>query len=425
MEDVYSVDPTPPGVNFAQHLAVSSLTDLFLWARGFLKEDGTIQNDANWYYNLQYLFLKKGQYEAFFWFSGNARAIIYNLDHSIRRTIAGGGVDGRVFTFTLAEDGYIRFSHRQSAKHPERLPTVYIKNLEELYPTIITVNNIDDFTKSGTDLRALWRDQNRPKMRRPVVTLISDDLHQYNETWYVPMLDEYDVKSTFAVIGRRTVEATNGEANGYLPASYVKQLYKDGHNIASHTWTHGRMNEMSLQDVEAELAKTKLYLEQFVDVPVNMFVSPFGIRSAAIDKLVSKYYDANFITGYGSLNPPPLDNYFLNRVSFDAAEADPQLRWDTVLKPAIDEAIAENNWTIFTVHPQYGQYRGEFGELRKAELRTLIEYCIANDVQILTADKAYNYWKNFIEVGVQRVDARYYKLGMDGTEVNSGYFEEE
>lgn len=426
MSENYGVNPIPVGVNFVEHLITTDLSDEAIWARGFLREDGSVEVVPDFYHNREYLELSRGDYEFYFWFSGNARAIIYNKDLSIQQTILKpSGGDGFSGTFTIQEDSFIRFSHRQTSASPERLASVYIKNTNEIIPTIITSENISDYAQTQINsVRDVFRSQNRPKMKRPIVTLISDDLHQYNETWYVPMLDEYDVKSTFAVIGEKTEEADNGIENGYLPSSYIKQLYADGHNIASHTWTHRRMNEIPLNEVEDELSRTKLYLEQFTHTPVNMFVSPFGIRGASIDNLVSKYYDANFISGYGSLNPTPLDNYFLNRVSFDDSETDPQLRWDTILKPAIDEAISENNWLIFAVHPQYVQYRGTSGEARRNELRTLIEYCKTNNVQILTADKAFNYWKNSAEIGVQRVDDRYYKLGMDGTEINAGYFED-
>lgn len=428
MSDTYGVNPSPVGINFAEELSQSSLGNENIWARGFLREDGSTENAPNFYHTREYLPLNKGAYEFYFWFSGNARAIIYNRDFTIQQTIArGSGGDGFEGTFSIQQDSYIRFSHRQSETQPARLPSVYIRNTEELIPTIVTTDNIKEYAQtSNTTIRTIWRDQNRPKKKRPMVTLISDDLHQRNADWYVPLLDEYDVKSTFAVIGDRTMAAGQGDENGYLPPSYVKQLYKEGHNIASHTWTHGHMNQMTPEDIDEELSRTKIYLEQFVDVPVNMFISPFGERSRTIDNIVARYYDANFISGYGSLNPPPIDSYFLNRVSFDAAEANRRLMWEERLKPAIDEAIAENNWLIFAVHPQYTQYYSGFAQYmeRRNEMRLLIEYCQANGVEILTADKAFNYWKNDQEIGVSSYDAKYYKLGMDGSEINAGYFEE-
>lgn len=426
MSDTYGVINTPTDTNLIQNLADSNVDNRFVYGRGFLKENGDIQPDSGWYYSVDYLHLRKGRYEIHFFQTGNARSIVYNLDKTIRTPISNSGYTDLTRVITIESDALFRFSHRQAEGQEDRLPTIYIKNLEDIPPYILTSNNVNDYVedKAGIDMRQLWHDQHSPRMKRPVVTLISDDLHEYNDTWYVPLLDEYGVKSTFAVIGQRTQEADNGIANGFLPSSYVEQLYKDGHNIASHTWSHRYMNTLSLEEVEDELSRTKLYLEQFTNVPVNMFVSPFGVRGRSIDNIVSKYYDANFISGYGTLNPPPLDSYFLNRVSFDSSESAPTLLWESRLKPAVDEAISENNWLIFAVHPQYGQYRGALGIDRKNELRTLIEYCLENNVQILTADKAYDYWKNPVQVGVQRVSDRYYKLGMDGSEINEGYFPE-
>src|SRR5699024_6160223 len=133
---------------------------------------------------------------------------------------------------------------------------------------------------------------------------------------------------------------------------------KDGHELASHTWTH--TNNITTQDpdvVDWELARNKVFVESLTHTPCDMFVSPFGARNAETDNIIARYYKANFISGYGVRNELPLDNLFINRVSFDGSDTNYTLLWEDRLKPAIDSAIANNEWVVFTVHPQYSQYR--------------------------------------------------------------------
>jgi len=427
----YGVDGIVANTEFIEELMGSSVEDESLWRVGFLIEGGGVEvSGARWYHTVKFYKLPKGVYNFRFYFSGNARGIIYDLDGNIKDYLSrSGSTDTFNGTFTINEDSLIRFSHRE-ASDPEvhRLADIFIKNSEYITPTVLTSLNKDSFISNNVNIiRNVYLDTYRPKKKRPLVTIISDDCHVRNDTWFTQILDQYNVKATFAVIGLRTVEADNGTNSDYFTSERLVELYKDGHDLASHTWTHtNSMITQGLEVAEEELSRTKVFVERLTDTSCNMFVSPFGVRNANIDNLVSKYYDANFISGYGVRNEVPLDNFFLNRVSFDTSDTNFALRWDDRLKPAIDSAIANNEWVIFAVHPQYLQYRDGHNPdaaLRRGELNQLIEYCIANDVEIVTAKKGYEYFKNFVNIGVRRYDSMVYQLGMDGSEYNLNYFE--
>lgn len=427
----YGVDGIVANTEFIEELIGSSVDDESLWRVGFLIEGGGVEvSGVNWYHTVKFYKLPKGVYNFRFYFSGNARAIIYDLDGNIKDYLSRSSwPDTFNGTFTINEDSLIRFSHREDSD-PEvhRLAEIFIKNSEYIRPAFITSLNKDEYISNNSGvIRKIYLDKFRPKKKRPLVTIISDDCHVRNDTWFTQILDQYNVKATFAVIGLRTVEADNGTNADYFNSERLVELYKDGHDLASHTWTHtNNLISQGLEVAEEELSRTKVFVERLTDTPCNMFVSPFGVRNSNIDNLVSRYYDANFISGYSTRNEVPLDNFFLNRVSFDSSESDFSLLWNDRLKPAVDSAIANNEWVIFAVHPQYLQYRDGHNpeaELRRTELNQLIEYCIANDVEIVTAKKGYEYFKNFVNIGVRRYDSMVYQLGMDGSEYNLNYFE--
>lgn len=423
----YEVIADPPDTEYLTELINSDVNDTNLWAAGFYTSSGNIFNSSGWYHTVKKYYLKKGEYTIKVNINGNAKALILNLDGSVRKVLSA--ISGYSQTFTEVIDKEALFVTSQNAYASGRPTTerISIVNNTIAYPKIITTEaakyaGLDPLAK----IIEIYRDTYRPKVKRPMVTIISDDGKTGNLEWFKPILDEFGVKATFAIVGKWTRDVDLGLASNVISSEGLRDLFNEGHDIASHTWTHTADwgTVLTYQEIEEEMSRTKVFLEKITDTPVNMFVSPYGIRNPEIDNIISKYYDANFISGYGSLNPIPLNNYFINRVSFDGSESTYELKWLTDLKPAIDEAIANNNWLIFAIHPQYTQYQSGNPDYldRREELRTLLQYCQDNNVEVTTAKKGYEYFKNFVNIGVRGYDSKVYQLGMDGSEYNENYF---
>lgn len=58
------------------------------------------------------------------------------------------------------------------------------------------------------------------------------------------VLDELDVKATFFVAGNNKAKGRIDDASTDWPA-VLRRMYNAGHQIASHTWTHRNLNEVS------------------------------------------------------------------------------------------------------------------------------------------------------------------------------------
>lgn len=422
VKNITGADIIPVGTNIIAELTGSELTNAELWGDGFLNSLGNVQAGSGWHYTKKYYKLRKGTYSPFLIFSGNAKAIIYSAPGVIKEVITNAsGTYTSSITFT--EDVWLRFSHSGTST-----ATIAFINTTPLNPIFVTSENIAAYAPATGNkaIRETYLNSFKARRKRPIVTIISDDGQPHNLQWFIPLLDEFRVKATFAMIGSRILAADNGTGTVSITSDQTRSLYQAGHDIASHTWSHTAnwSTALTLDQIDDEMSRNKVFLEKITNSPVNMFISPFGLRSSAIDNILSRYYDTNFITDVNKSVALPVDNYFIYRTSFDADDANPSLLWDSTLKPAIDDALANNKWLIFAIHPQYTQYNSWANkEARKNELRTLLQYCKDNNIEVTTANRAYDYFKNHVDIGVKRVDLKYYKLGMDMTEENVNYFE--
>ncbi len=185
-------------------------------------------------------------------------------------------------------------------------------------------------------------------------------------------------------------------------------------------------------DKDLMLCKTSLN-GHLAEMKSPMFVAPQGARNVIIDRLVRKWFKTDFITINSNLVPdgnfmnlPPIDSYFINRVSFDAIDTEPNPASTLpTCKAAVDKAILEGGWVVFTVHPQYNQYQAGSNPTgyveRRQDLADLIDYIQALDVPIVPANRAYDLYGNIAEIGNRRLNDPYYVVGMDGSEQGAFY----
>lgn len=428
LKNDYGVKLISKGTEFLTGLIGSQITDTSLWEPGFLRQAGTVENGASWYHTKNYIKIPAGTYSYHFYYAGNARAILYNYQtKAIEITLSNSlSSDGHNGTFTTTKDMWMKFSHRESSTDPTRINLISLKNTADIKPVLVNSFNIGEYANNGggsSNLRQSYKDTFPPKQRKKIATFICDDGHINDKLWYLPLLAEYGVKSTLAISKHWVV----GGESSRLNRADIIQFHKDGHDIANHTVNHfyfipaSPAPPMPLEQAESEVLDNKLFLEDLINDEVPMFISPFGMRNANLDYIISKYHKANFISGYATNNPTPLDSFFINRVSFDVA-ASGTLIFDTKLKPAIDDAAINNQWLVFAVHSGYAEYNLSNTVDRRQELRQTIQYLIAQGFEIMTAKRAYSYYKNPVEIGVKRYSSKYYALGMDGSEINIDYF---
>ncbi len=81
------------------------------------------------------------------------------------------------------------------------------------------------------------------------------------------ILEKYDVKATFFVIG---INAKN------YP-SQLKQIVENGHEIGNHTFSHNILKSMPKEKIEKEIIDTEKQVQSLVECPLNLLRPPCGL----------------------------------------------------------------------------------------------------------------------------------------------------
>lgn len=407
------------GVNVFKLESEGQLTDANLWEAGYLNAAGEIDAQLRNYHNKEFRRVYEGQvYEFRLYFYNTRRFVIYNKNFVPILIVASPNA-GQTFIgeITIPEGGYyVRTSHELAQSY---VPNIYFRNKNEIF-----LNPNED----SSDILKIVTTASRNRTPKAMVSFISDDCYRQNE-WYIDILNEKDIKSTFAVITgsyRGIYPKDAPTPSAFFTKTQLIDLYKNGHDLAGHTVYHPRTADLPANEQDFEIGRCKIDLLDFTYNP-NVFVAPFGSTSIDMEKIVRGYFDCAVRTSHrydttdmaNVSNVSPIDSYRLKRFSFDVDVVN--LPIINECKLAVDSALANNGWLIFAIHPQYPEYSlsSEGGEMRRQELRDLIDYIKSLDIPILTTTKALQIQKNNIEIGNQRLDSEYCVIGMDGTIENN------
>lgn len=407
-----------PESNFLEELAKSDFSDPEIWESDkFLRDDGSEGESTSYQYSKKYYKCSEGTVFLNTYMSGNAAIVFYDFEKNVLggfKNPQGEGLphyEGNI----VAPKGttYCRVSF-----------PYYYANSQLINLKINPVDFVEIDTRgqnSGISKEDIKRSL-RFSYPMPIVTFISDDGYSANTDWYVPILDEFGVKSTFAIITNSV-----GKPN-FMTKEEILQLHADGHDIAGHTHTHPMLGNQTPEIVREELYKNSTILRSWrSDLKARMFVAPYGSTNVDVDAEIANYYDADFITNItqsevnngGGMNLPPLNRYRIRRLGFDTSQPDTS-RFE-ILTQAVDNLLISGGWLVLTIHPHYDEYTQPNSVDRHQELRDLLTYIQTNNIQVLTAQQAFDIYQNRYEIGNELINPTdYYTIGMDGSE--KGFF---
>ena len=87
--------------------------------------------------------------------------------------------------------------------------------------------------------------------KEKIIALTFDDgPHPKYTNQILDILDKYDAKATFFVLGKF--------AEAY--PEIIKRQYKEGHEIGNHTYSHININKVSKEKLQEEYEKLKIYI---------------------------------------------------------------------------------------------------------------------------------------------------------------------
>ena len=224
--------------------------------------------------------------------------------------------------------------------------------------------------------------------RAAAISYTFDDGLRDQYTLAVPMLNEAGFKGTFFVIPGKTAESpeegalkqNEKRAWGGICWAELKEMSAQGHEIASHTWSHRGMQKLTPEEVDSELGKAFDAIKTRIGKPPLTIAFPFNQSTPAVEAAALKYHVAfrSYQLGTGGKSTV---------ASLDA--------W-------ADKLISEKNWGVVMAHAIGHGY----AELSDPEIfRTHLKHVKDRDIWVDTFSNIARYEK-------ERDDA---KLNISGT----------
>ena len=118
-------------------------------------------------------------------------------------------------------------------------------------------------------------------------------------------------------VGRRnTFDAGVGTGRSDLRLERPARLARGGGSIRSHAASHRRLSELSVQEREQEIVRSKVMLEEKLNTPCDVIAFPYGDPGPSEESrvLASAGYTAAFLYG-GEPTKPVVDPYRVQRIA--------------------------------------------------------------------------------------------------------------
>lgn len=121
------------------------------------------------------------------------------------------------------------------------------------------------------------------------VALTFDD--GYIRHYYIALiLQKLGIKATFFMITHLTKHPDNGRPLLTSQPNKIKEMFKMGHEIGSHSCTHPNLKHVSSSRLKEELEASKSFLENLLGAEIYGFAYPYGAYDSKVVEEVKKYY---------------------------------------------------------------------------------------------------------------------------------------
>lgn len=116
--------------------------------------------------------------------------------------------------------------------------------------------------------------------KQPMIALTFDDgpTPAYT-TKIVNALEKFDAHATFFVLGSKLT--------GQHAKSIVRKAAKNGNEIASHTYNHKKLTDLSAADIQQEAARTEKAIKQLTGISPLLTRPPYGSINENVKKNIS------------------------------------------------------------------------------------------------------------------------------------------
>lgn len=117
-----------------------------------------------------------------------------------------------------------------------------------------------------------------PDAGKKVALTFDDGPHATNTPAILDVLDEYDAKATFFMLGK----------SAQFYPELVNQVAMAGHEIGNHTMTHRQLTTLDEWSIQQEISQVDDVIEQAVGYQPNLMRPPYGAHDEYVDRIVNK-----------------------------------------------------------------------------------------------------------------------------------------
>lgn len=255
---------------------------------------------------------------------------------------------------------FFKWKHWDQPEYITRLKKTYYM-FKDLYPQLQP--KAEDSAKSELSPKfeiAEWKEN-----RIGAITISLDDGSMSQYVYGVPVLNKYNVKSTFALTTNWMAEnpSSSAEKGNFAIEKFgwkqARELVSQGDEIASHNIYHIKMDTMSNESALYQMTESRKMIEQQISSPVYTFVFPYSSsRSNQFDMTKQ----AGFIfarTGEETVNDA--ENINLNKLSTIAIYNEDSPSTSELSRMITDAA---GKWIIINYHTIFPQESKEMNLMK-------------------------------------------------------------
>jgi len=183
----------------------------------------------------------------------------------------------------------------------------------------------------------------RMRNATPMVSFTFDDLPKSAVTTGAGLLEAHGARGTFYVSGGMVGIDTPHWATGN--ASDVLSLYRRGHEIGCHTFSHRRACDLDVASMAGEIMRNRSYFRALdPSIETETFAYPFGYGSFMRKQQLQDQFQTcrSIVPG---VNSGGVDLQFLRALPLIDRQMDRE-----GIERAFDDAQTNNGWLIFYGH---------------------------------------------------------------------------
>jgi peptidoglycan/xylan/chitin deacetylase (PgdA/CDA1 family) len=220
---------------------------------------------------------------------------------------------------------------------------------------------------------------------KPVVSITFDDGWQSVYDRALPLLNQYNFKST------QYVNASSIETPNFITAAELQQLHQAGHEIAAHSYEHLDLTSIGTDRLDEQLRKSTEALAA-AGLATDDLAPPYGRSDAQVDWYASKYFNVIRGTNDGINTRQNLDPHDL-KVLYVTDETTPE-----TVAEALAGTARSNGWLIFVYHqiansgstsPQEQTVEGDRSTITNDVLATQLKLIADSGIQVQPVAQAF------------------------------------